>query len=68
MAKMQTPQGDAWRKCPSVTHGGAPYFWARRNPDTDAREWYVYDRARQEWRYTDEDNRTISCAATTRES
>ena len=60
MARMQTPQGEGWRKVPSVTTGGAAFFYARRNPSTDQREWFMYDRELKEWRYSDEDGHTIT--------
>jgi len=41
------PKGEGWRKCPSVTYGGAKYFWFRRLPDR--LEWYTYDRIAKEW-------------------
>lgn len=44
------PDGDGWVKVPSVTYGGAPYFWHRRT-DT-ALEWQTYDRGARAWRFT----------------
>lgn len=49
------PAGDGWTRCPSVTYGGAPSFWTRRNPDTGAREWYAYNRLERAWRLTRDD-------------
>lgn len=53
------PAGDGWRRCPSVTYGGAPFFWFRRNPETDAREWFSYDRIARAWSHHDEDGRAL---------
>jgi len=36
---------------PSVTYGGAPSFWFRRNPETDEREWFTYDRFLRCWKF-----------------
>lgn len=46
------PKGEGWEKVPSVTYGGAKYFWYRRLPDK--REWYVYDRIIKEWVFKEE--------------
>jgi len=43
------PAGDGWRLVPSVTTGGAPSFWYRRNPATDHSEWVSYDRIMRGW-------------------
>ena len=34
---------DGWSKMPSVTvsPGGSRHFYYRRNPETDAREWWL---------------------------
>ena len=48
------PDGEGWRKVPEVTYGGAPDFWHRRNPETDALERYAYDRIEGRWRLSGE--------------
>lgn len=42
------PAGEGWRKVPSVTYGGAPAFWYRRDPQ-DRSEWVSYDRIMRGW-------------------
>lgn len=34
-----------WRRCPSVTHGGKPFFYYHGVH----RLWIMWDRAKQEW-------------------
>lgn len=46
---------DEWKECPSVTKGGKPVFYFRRDPSTDARQWIVWDRYAQQWDFR-EDN------------
>jgi hypothetical protein len=41
------PAGDGWRRCPSVTYGGAPSFWHRRT--AHALQWVTYDRIAGAW-------------------
>lgn len=36
-----------WKKCPSVTHGGKPFFWVTTN--VKQKFWVVWDRFAQEW-------------------
>lgn len=44
-----TPQGTGWRKVPSVTTGGQPFFWYRR--DEQGPQWYAWNRRTQQWEY-----------------
>ena len=39
---------------PSVWSGGKSHFWFRRNPDTDAREWYMWDRVKRQWTFKED--------------
>ena len=43
------PKGTGWRKCPSVTAGGKPFFWYRRIGDRS--EWYLWNRVTHTWEY-----------------
>lgn len=43
------PAGEGWREVPSVTYGGAPTFWYRRDPATGRNEWISYDRIMRAW-------------------
>jgi hypothetical protein len=49
-----TPQGAGWLEMPSVWSGGKSHFWFRRNPDTDAREWYMWDRVKRQWTFKED--------------
>lgn len=48
-ATIPQPPGEGWQKRPSVTTGGAPAFWYRRNPATGMLEWVSYDRIMRGW-------------------
>ena len=45
---------EGFREMPSVSPGGKPYFYFRRNPDTDHREWILWDRTEKRWIRQDE--------------
>ena len=49
-----TPIGEGWNRLPSVTPGGAAYFYARRSPLNGNRQWYMRDRATGRWEYHEE--------------
>ncbi len=45
---------DGWRECPSVTYGGKPVFYFRRDPVSDVRQWILWDRDAREWTFKDD--------------
>lgn len=50
-----------WRKAPSVTRGGKPYFWTGVHKGT--RYWVVWDRQRKMWAVDKESIRRIPSLA-----
>jgi hypothetical protein len=44
---MDAPKGEGWRKCPSCTTGGRPFFWFRHYNGMS--QWYVWDRQLEQW-------------------
>lgn len=54
------PKGEGWVKTPSVTTGGKRYFWFRRNPKTDKREWFIWNRIYAQWVYQNEDGNIMA--------
>ncbi len=45
---------DGWRECPSVTYGGKPVFYFRRDPSTGARQWIVWNRGARAWTFQED--------------